>query len=117
MAASAPTRGLAVQNVTANPLSAPISIIPSTPRLSTPARSQRISPRQAKSMAVAAPMAAARIDMIKISMLLRPWSGDLRLGPSHSYAVSGKHFPAKQKEEYCALQHRCDCCRQTHAHL
>ena len=52
IAASRPSARLPVAWAVANPLSAPINIIPSTPRFRTPPRSANTSPMVAKSTAV-----------------------------------------------------------------
>ncbi len=48
MPISSPSQGFPVMTVTTKPLSAPPSIMPSTPRLSTPPRSAMISPSDAR---------------------------------------------------------------------
>lgn len=55
-AAAKPSQGLWVWRPTANPVTAPTAIIPSTPRFMMPARSARISPSVPKSRGVLAAM-------------------------------------------------------------
>ena len=63
-----PRRGRAAQapvsEVTAKPVTAPISIMPSTPRFSTPDFSTTSSPSAASSSGVAAPMTVIRIEIV-----------------------------------------------------
>ena len=61
IAATSPIHGLPVDRVAENPATAPISIIPSTPRFRTPARSAKISPIAAKSSTVPVATPAAAI--------------------------------------------------------
>lgn len=64
-AAATPSQSEPVVSVVRKPVIAPISMIPSIPRLSTPARSQRISPSVPKMMGVAMRIMAARSPVIK----------------------------------------------------
>ena len=61
----APSHGLPVATTVENPATAPISIIPSTPRFRTPARSAKISPIAANSriVPVATPAARTRLEV------------------------------------------------------
>ena len=59
-AASTPTHKEPLRRVTRNPVMAPMSMMPSIPRFSTPARSEIISPRVAKIMGVAIRIMAPR---------------------------------------------------------
>ena len=60
IATRTPSHGLPVATPVAKPATAPISIIPSTPRLRTPDRSAKISPIAAKSRMVPLATPAAR---------------------------------------------------------
>ena len=61
MATTTPSQGLPVAAALANPATAPMSIIPSTPRFRTPERSAKISPMAANRMIVPLVTPAARI--------------------------------------------------------
>src|SRR6476660_8629658 len=104
-----PTQALPLQIVKATPASAPISIIPSTPRLRTPERSLSSSPRQAKRIAVPAGIAAARtatrklIDQTLSMDQLRLNRDALDVDPE-----VGQELASEQEEEDCALEHRSD---------
>ncbi len=56
--------------VTAKAVTAPISIMPSTPRLSTPDFSATSSPRAARSSGVAAPMMVIRMEMVTAWLIM-----------------------------------------------
>ena len=73
IAAATPSHGFPVATTVAKPATAPISIMPSTPRFTTPARSAKISPRAAKNRTVPVPMPAARMTIG--SMLRLPAAG------------------------------------------
>ncbi len=61
IADATPNHGLAVAAVVIKPATAPTSIMPSTPKLSTPARSANNSPKAAYKSGVPAVMAAVRM--------------------------------------------------------
>ena len=63
IATARPSHGLPVDTTVEKPATAPISIMPSTPRLSTPARSAKISPMVAKRSTVPAATPAERMMM------------------------------------------------------
>src|SRR5215218_10528108 len=105
-----PIQALPVQFMTANPLSAPISIMPSTPRLRMPERSANVSPRAAYRMAVPAGTAAASTEVRKatvqmLSIAHRYGNGSM---PHPSNPVTSQHLTAEQKEQNDALEHRRD---------
>ncbi len=63
IAATMPTSATPVTEVTAKPVTAPISIMPSTPRLRTPLFSTTSSPSAARSSGVAAPTMVMKTEM------------------------------------------------------
>jgi len=65
-AAATPSQREPVVRVVRNPVMAPMSMIPSMPRLRTPARSLRISPRVPKMMGVAMRIMAARSPVMNV---------------------------------------------------
>ena len=78
IATTSAIHGLPVATTVENPATAPISIIPSTPRFSTPDRSAKISPIAANSRTVPVPTPAARTS----------WKS-IRRGSSVGVAVDG----------------------------
>ena len=78
IAATTPSHGLPVDSATENAATAPISIIPSTPRLSTPDRSAKISPIAANS---------------RIVPLATPRGQDRRRGPSGDRQPTARSGP------------------------
>ena len=59
-------------NVAAKPVTAPISIMPSTPRLSTPLFSTTSSPVAASRIGVVTPTTVTKAEMIKSRLTLSP---------------------------------------------
>src|SRR4051812_1463184 len=127
-AAPDPNQALPDQIQPAAPERAPINMIPSMPRLSTPARSVINSPRQANRMAVPAATAAARTETrkagVRISLMMSRKSGVgsrepvEKISPSHpGDPITGEDFAAEEEEEDRALEHGGDCCRQAKSHL
>jgi hypothetical protein len=68
------------EKVTRNPVMAPISMIPSMPRFSTPARSEMISPSVAKMIGVAI-------------LIVAPMRPDIKAISTSSFIVFSGSFP------------------------
>src|SRR5579885_1237928 len=98
MPASAPRSELPVTIATAKPHDAPISIMPSTPRLSTPARSTTSSPAAAISSGVAAVMTVS--STASMSMVGHPAA---RADPAH--AVEHERVAGEHEEQQHPLHH------------
>ena len=96
-----PSQGLPVATATQKPAMAPMSIMPSTPRLSTPARSAKISPIAANSRTVPLATPAARMSVRSISVGRR--AAAPRRRPD---AVAQQEVAGDQAEQDDALDHR-----------
>jgi hypothetical protein len=78
MAASTPSSGEPVTNAAPKPHTAPITIMPSTPRLSTPERSETSSPRAASNSGVAAVMMVRMTASSPLMAVTPPGPGAVR---------------------------------------
>src|SRR5215212_12253142 len=105
-AAAAPTQAFPDQMQAPAPERAPISMIPSIPRLRTPARSVISSPRQAKRIAVPAATAAASTETMKAGVRISVMTRVLGKGTPR------EDVAAEEKEEDGALEHGGDGRRQ-----
>src|SRR3954447_23025924 len=111
IAAMTPIHGLPVDRVVEKPATAPMSIIPSTPRFRTPARSAKISPIAANrnTVPVATPAARMRIGSIS-SRATR--GGHIAARPAHApldpHAIPDDDLREDQAEQDDPLDHRRD---------
>src|SRR3712207_5796201 len=108
-ATSRPSSGLPVEAVAMKPAAAPTSIMPSTPRFSTPERSATSSPKPASSRGVAArSVATTRARRANVSGMppLRP-----------DQPLVDEHVGAEQEEEQHALDGARRGDRQLHGDL
>jgi hypothetical protein len=99
-AGSAPIEGEPVMSAAAKPQTAPMIIMPSTPRLSTPERSTTSSPIAASSSGVAAVMMVRRIASTCPSVPLRGLRpGEARTDLVEDQRVAGEHEEQQQPLE------------------
>src|SRR5690242_17456573 len=100
IAAIAPSQGEPVESATPKPVTAPITIMPSTPRLSTPERSTTSSPIAAISSGVAAVAIVSRMaSSMPMGELRRLGGGPDEPDPVEDQRVAGEH-----EEEQHALE-------------
>src|SRR5690606_17870732 len=99
MAANTPSQGEPVVCATAKPVTAPMIIMPSTPRLSTPERSTTSSPMAAMSSGVAA---VAMVMTTASNMGRLPGRGGLR--PYQTDAVVDERVAGEHEEQDEALE-------------
>merc|ERR1711965_183244 len=116
MAASTPMLRLPVEVAAIKPITAPISIMPSWPRLRTPERSHTSSPRATSSNGVPATTVAAStlvISTLSISGLSCHGLG----GPTNANAVVNKGVTGQQVEQQQPLEQSGDRLGQGHGTL
>src|SRR4051812_12474639 len=109
-ATARPSNGLPVDAVAMKPAAAPTSIIPSTPRLSTPARSAISSPNPASSSGVAARSVAT-------SRATRAKPSGMPHRPLHDQPLVDEDIRRQQEEQQHALDGPGRGDRQLHGHL
>src|SRR3954452_6397428 len=109
-ATARPSSGLPVDAVAMKPAAAPTSIMPSTPRLSTPARSAISSPNPASSSGVAARSVAT-------SRATRAKPSGMPHRPQHDQSLVDEDIRRQQEEQQHALDRPGRRDRQLHGDL